>query len=246
MESVRIMRNYGLIGHPLSHSFSMAYFNNKFKNEALDCFFINFDIEKLDSIKDILTQYPDLQGFTITHPYKKEIFKYLSFVDENAKQIGAVNVVKIDTDRKLAGYNTDYIGFQGLLEEAISGKTIKKAYVCGTGGASEAVKFVLTKKDIDYQILSRKNDSYKMLKKTGFNSNELIIDATPVGMYPKSDEMLDLPYETANETNVFIELIYNPEETLFMKEAKKYGASAYNGLKMLTLQAEAAWSIWSL
>ena len=224
----------------------MAYFNNKFKNEALDCFFINFDIEKLDSIKDILTQYPDLQGFTITHPYKKEIFKYLSFVDENAKQIGAVNVVKIDTDRKLAGYNTDYIGFQGLLEEAISGKTIKKAYVCGTGGASEAVKFVLTKKDIDYQILSRKNDSYKMLKKTGFNSNELIIDATPVGMYPKSDEMLDLPYETANETNVFIDLIYNPEETLFMKEAKKYGASAYNGLKMLTLQAEAAWSIWSL
>ena len=146
----------------------MAYFNNKFKNEALDCFFINFDIEKLDSIKDILTQYPDLQGFTITHPYKKEIFKYLSFVDENAKQIGAVNVVKIDTDRKLAGYNTDYIGFQGLLEEAISGKTIKKAYVCGTGGASEAVKFVLTKKDIDYQILSRKNDSYKMLKKNGF------------------------------------------------------------------------------
>ena len=223
----------------------MAYFNNKFKNEALDCFFINFDIEKLDSIKDILAQYPDLQGFTITHPYKKEIFKYLSFVDENAKQIGAVNVVKIDTDRKLAGYNTDYIGFQGLLEEAISGKTIKKAYVCGTGGASEAVKFVLTKKDIDYQILSRKNDSYKMLKKTGFNSNELIIDATPVGMYPKSDEMLDLPYETANETNVFIDLIYNPEETLFMKEAKKQGAKAFNGLKMLTLQAEAAWDIWN-
>ena len=223
----------------------MAYFNNKFKNEALDCFFINFDIEKLDSIKDILTQYPDLQGFTITHPYKKEIFKYLSFVDENAKQIGAVNVVKIDTDRKLAGYNTDYIGFQGLLEEAISGKTIKKAYVCGTGGASEAVKFVLTKKDIDYQILSRKNDSYKMLKKTGFNSNELIIDATPVGMYPKSDEMLDLPYETANETNVFIDLIYNPEETLFMKEAKKQGAKTFNGLKMLQLQAEAAWDIWN-
>ena len=223
----------------------MAYFNNKFKNEALDCFFINFDIEKLDSIKDILTQYPDLQGFTITHPYKKEIFKYLSFVDENAKQIGAVNVVKIDTDRKLAGYNTDYIGFQGLLEEAISGKTIKKAYVCGTGGASEAVKFVLTKKDIDYQILSIKNDSYKMLKKTGFNSNELIIDATPVGMYPKSDEMLDLPYETANETNVFIDLIYNPEETLFMKEAKKQGAKTFNGLKMLQLQAEAAWDIWN-
>ena len=154
MESDNIMQNYGLIGHPLSHSFSKAYFNNKFKNEALDCFFINFDIEKLESIKDILVQYPDLQGFTITHPYKKEIFDYLSFVDDNAKQIGAVNVVKIDSERKLHGFNTDYIGFQGLLEEATAGKNIKKAYVCGTGGASEAVKFVLKKKNIDFEILT--------------------------------------------------------------------------------------------
>lgn len=244
MESDIIMRNYGLIGHPLSHSFSMAYFNNKFKNEALDCFFINFDIEKLESIKDIIAQYPDLQGFTITHPYKKEIFNYLSFVDENAKQIGAVNVVKIDSDRKLHGFNTDYIGFQGLLEEAIEGTSIKKAYVCGTGGASEAVKFVLKNKGIVFESLSRKNDSYNDLRATGFHDNELIINATPVGMYPKCDEMLDLPYNTANATNIFIDLIYNPEETMFMKEAKKHGAKAYNGLKMLTLQAESAWEIW--
>lgn len=239
------MQQYGLIGHPLSHSFSKAYFNNKFQNEALDCFFINFDIEKLESIKNIIVQYPDLQGFTITHPYKKEIFDYLSFVDENAKEIGAVNVVKIDSDRKLHGFNTDYIGFQGLLEEAIAGKDIKKAYICGTGGASEAIRFVLKKKDIDFEILSRKNDSYQRLNDAGFNSNELIINATPVGMYPKSDEMLDLPYETVNSSNVFIDLIYNPEETMFMKEAKKHGAKAYNGLRMLTLQAEAAWKIWN-
>ena len=238
------MRNYGLIGHPLSHSFSMAYFNNKFKNEELDCFFINFDIEKLDSIKDIIIQYPDLQGFTTTHPYKKAIFQYLSYIDENAKQIGAVNVVKIDSDRKLTGYNTDYIGFQGLLEEATDGKNIKKAYVCGTGGAAEAVKFVLKKKIIDFEVLSRKNDSYQNLKKNGFHDNELIINATPVGMFPNSNEKLDLPYETVNNSNVFIDLIYNPEETMFMREAKKYGASVYNGLKMLTLQAEAAWKIW--
>ena len=221
-------------------------FNNKFKNEDLDCFFINFDIEKLESIKDILIQYPDLQGFTTTHPYKKAIFQYLSYVDENAEQIGAVNVVKIDSERKLTGYNTDYIGFQGLLEEATDGKNIQKAYVCGTGGASEAVKFVLKRKNLHYDVLSRKNDSYQILKKNGFHDNELIINATPVGMFPNSDEMLDLPYETANNTNVFIDLIYNPEETMFMREAKKYGASAFNGLKMLTLQAEAAWRIWSL
>ena len=240
------MRYYGLIGHPLSHSFSKAYFEDKFRNEDLDCFFVNFDIEKLDSIKDIIIQYPDLQGFTTTHPYKKAIFQYLSFVDSNAKEIGAVNVVKIDADKKLHGYNTDYIGFQGLLEEAMAGKTIKKAYVCGTGGASEAVKFVLKKKKIEFEVLSRKDDSYQQIKKNGFKDNELIINATPVGMYPNSDGLLDLPYSTANSTNIFIDLIYNPEETMFMKEAKKYGASAYNGLKMLKLQAEAAWRIWSL
>ena len=240
------MQQYGLIGHPLSHSFSQAYFNNKFKNEALDCFFINFDIEKLESIKDILIQYPDLQGFTITHPYKKEIFRYLSFVDENAKEIGAVNVVKIDSERKLHGYNTDYIGFQGLLEEATANMCRKSAYVCGTGGAADAVNYVLKNKGSEIKVLSRKNDSYQRLKDEGFHDNELIINATPVGMYPKYDEMPDLPYETANETNVFIDLIYNPEETMFMKEAKKHGAKAYNGLKMLQLQAEAAWRIWSL
>jgi len=240
------MQYYGLIGHPLSHSFSKAYFEDKFRNEALDCFFVNFDIERLESIKDIIIQYPDLQGFTTTHPYKKAIFQYLSFIDRNAKEIGAVNVVKIDVDKKLHGYNTDYIGFQGLLEEAIEGKHINKAYICGTGGASEAVKFVLKNKGISFEILSRKDDSYQRLNNAGFHDNELIINATPVGMYPNSDGLLELPYATANSSNVFIDLIYNPEETMFMKEAKKYGASAYNGLKMLKLQAEAAWRIWSL
>ena len=240
------MQYYGLIGHPLSHSFSKAYFEDKFRNEALDCFFVNFDIERLESIKDIIIQYPDLQGFTTTHPYKKAIFQYLSFIDRNAKEIGAVNVVKIDADKKLHGYNTDYIGFQGLLEEAIEGKHINKAYICGTGGASEAVKFVLKNKGISFEILSRKDDSYQRLNNAGFHDNELIINATPVGMYPNSDGLLELPYVTANSSNVFIDLIYNPEETMFMKEAKKYGASAYNGLKMLKLQAEAAWRIWSL
>ena len=222
----------------------MAYFNNKFKNEDLDCFFINFDIEKLESIKDILIQYPDLQGFTTTHPYKKAIFQYLSNIDENAKQIGAVNVVKIGSDRKLTGYNTDYIGFRGLMEEATNNMRIKSAYICGTGGAADAVNYVLKNKGIAFKVLSRKNDSYQRLKSEGFHDNELIINATPVGMYPNSDGLLDLPYETANETNVFIDLIYNPEETRFMSEAKKHGAKTFNGLKMLQLQAEAAWKIW--
>lgn len=240
------MKTFGLIGHPLSHSFSKAYFDNKFKNEDLDCFFVNFDIERLDSIQDIIVQYPDLQGFTITHPYKKEIFRYLDTVDANAKEIGAVNVVKVEADKKLHGYNTDYIGFQGLMEEAIAGRDIKRAYICGTGGASEAVKFVFKNKGIDYRLLSRKDGSYQTVWNEGFHSNELIINATPVGMYPNSGDLLNLPYQTADNTDIFIDLIYNPEETMFMKEAKKNGAKAYNGLKMLKLQAEAAWKIWSL
>lgn len=240
------MKTFGLIGHPLSHSFSKAYFDNKFKKEHLDCRFTNFDIEKLDKLEEIIKQNSDLQGFTITHPYKKEIFQYLYSVDADAKEIGAVNVMKIDANGKLHGFNTDYIGFQGLLEEATANRNIKKAYICGTGGASEAVQFVLKNKGIDIEVLSRKNRSYDNLRKTGFHDNELIINATPVGMYPKSDELLDLPYETANATDIFIDLIYNPEETRFMQEAKKRGARAFNGLKMLKLQAEAAWRIWIL
>ena len=239
-----MIRYYGLIGHPLGHSFSKAYFEEKFKNENLDCRFLNFDIEKIEKIKEITAQYPDLQGFTITYPYKEMIFPYIDAIDENAKEIGAVNMVKI-SDGKLKGFNTDYIGFQGLLESAIKDKKIKKAYICGSGGASKAVRFVLRNKNINFEILTRKNDSYQELNSRGFQDNELIINATPVGMYPKCDDMLDLPYSTANESNVFIDLIYNPKETRFMKEAKKHGAMTFNGLKMLQLQAEAAWEIWN-
>ena len=235
-----------MIGHPLSHSFSKVYFEEKFKSQHLDCHFTNFDIDNLNKITEIISQNPDLQGFTITHPYKKAIIPYLDFIDANAKEIGAVNVVKIDSERRLHGFNTDYIGFQGLLEEALGEKEYKNAYLCGTGGASYAVKLVLKNKGIKVKILTRKNDSYQLLKNEGFHDNQLIINATPVGMYPDCDEMLNLPYETANESDVFIDLIYNPEETKFMREAKKYGAKVYNGLKMLKLQAEAAWAIWSV
>ena len=240
------MKAFGLIGHPLSHSFSKSYFEKKFKNEALQCRFVNFDIENLGFLEKIIAENPDLQGFTVTHPYKKAIIPYLHSIDDDAKQIGAVNVVKISSDGKLHGFNTDYIGFKGLLEEATKNLCLKRAHLCGTGGAAEAVKFVLRQKNIDFEVLSRKNNSYQNLKNKGFRSNELIINATPVGMYPKNDEMLDLPYHTADSTNVFIDLIYNPEETMFMREAKKYGARVCNGLRMLELQAEGAWGVWSL
>lgn len=238
------MKSYGLIGKSLSHSHSKDYFENKFKKEGLDCRFLNFDIDNLGSLREIISQNDDLQGFTVTYPYKKTIFSYLDFIDEEAREIGAVNVVKINPDRKLHGLNTDYIGFQGLLHDAIHERNIKKAFVCGSGGASEAVRYVLKKEKIDFEILSRKDNSYQDIKIHGFHSNELIINATPVGMYPHIQDFLDLPYDTADSTNVFIDLIYNPDETIFMKKAREHGAKVYNGLKMLYLQADKALEIW--
>lgn len=244
------MRFYGLIGHPLKHSYSKDYFENKFRNDCLDCKFVNFDIESLDMLESIIGSNPELQGFTVTHPYKNEIIGHLDFIDENAEKIGAVNVVRIDPDRKLHGFNTDYIGFQELLKEAIQDKEIVKALILGTGGASKAVSFVLENKNIDFQFVTRNvrhenQKSYHELKNEGFHDNELIINATPLGMHPNVTECADVPYSTINSSNVLIDLIYNPGETLFLKKGATRGASTYNGLKMLHIQADAAWSIWN-
>lgn len=242
------MKSFGLIGHPLGHSFSKKYFENKFENEHLDCSFSNFDLESLDNLDKMISEN-NLQGFTITYPYKNEIIEHLDFIDENAKEIGAVNVVKIDSDRKLHGFNSDYIGFQGLLENAIQDREIGRALILGTGGASKAVSFVLKNKNIDFQFITRNvryenQKSYNELKKEGFHDNELIINATPIGMHPNANNCLDLPFETLNPSNILIDLIYNPEETIFLKRGKSQGAKTFNGLKMLYLQADAAWEIW--
>lgn len=243
------MKSFGLIGHPLGHSISKKYFENKFEKEHLDCNFSNFDLENLDNLDKIISENPDLQGFTITYPYKNEIIKHLDFIDENAKEIGAVNVVKIDSDRKLHGFNSDYIGFQGLLEDAIQDREIGRALILGTGGASKAVSFVLKNKNIDFQFITRNvryenQKSYTELKNESFHDNELIINATPIGMHPNTNNCLDLPFETLNPSDILIDLIYNPEETVFLKKGKSQGAKTFNGLKMLYLQADAAWEIW--
>lgn len=244
------MRLYGLIGHPLEHSFSKDYFEKKFRNECLDCKFMNFDIDSLDKLKGTVISNPDLQGFTVTFPYKNEIISHLDSIDKSANEIGAVNVVKIDHGGKLHGFNTDYIGFQELLTDATSEKKISRAIVCGTGGASKAVQHVLKMKHIEYQIVSRNPNtadslSYQQLKDCGFHDNELIINTTPLGMHPNTNECVDIPFDTINQSNILIDLIYNPEETLFLKKGKSKGASIYNGLKMLHIQADAAWDIWN-
>lgn len=243
------MTLYGLIGHPLEHSFSKSYFEKKFKVVGSDCRFANFDIDSLEILKDSVLSHADLQGFTVTYPYKNDIIRHLDYIDHDAEEIGAVNVVNIDSDRKLTGYNTDFIGFEGLLKLATKGKNISRAIVCGTGGASKAVRYVLDRNNIKYLTVSRKPQSencisYNKLKADCFHDNELIINTTPLGMHPQENNFVDIPYDTINSSNILIDLIYNPEETVFLAKGKAQGAKTYNGLKMLYLQADAAWEIW--
>lgn len=242
-------QRFGLVGHPLDHSFSKDFFSEKFKKEELDCSFFNYDTVNLEEWYDFIKKNKDIKGFTVTCPFKHDIIKYIDNLDITADAVGAVNVVRRNDDDTLSGFNTDVIGFETLMTEAIHGKNINNAMVLGNGGASKAVQYVLKKHNIPFVIISRNsnngNISYNDLMNKGFDNHCLIIQATPVGMYPNVNDSLPLPYHSINDTDVFIDLIYNPEKTVFLSEAEKHGASIYNGLKMLHAQAESAWKIWT-
>ena len=247
---------YGLIGKKLGHSFSKDYFTKKFSQLNIDYSYQNIEIQNIEDIIPYIKEHKNLKGFNVTVPYKEEILPFLDETDITAKEVGAVNTVKIYDDGSLKGFNTDVVGFERLFEETTRLQdyktTSRSALILGSGGASKAVQYVLKKKGIPYKIVSRKlgmrNEElgmgYEELNTIGFEPYSIIINATPVGMFPNVNECLELPYSTANENNVFIDLIYNPEETLFMKKGKAQGAAAYNGLMMLHEQAEAAWNIW--
>ena len=241
------MKRYGLIGHPLKHSLSRHYFNEKFEYEGLDCLYQHFDLKSLDELQEVRERYPDLCGFNVTIPYKEAIIPLLDDIDPVAKEVGAVNVVKI-TDGKLKGYNTDVYGFEQLLDRAINGKTIEHALVLGTGGASKAVQYVLQQKGIAYTLVSRdaaKGDyTYDTLTDDILNQHHLIINTTPLGMFPQTDEFPDLHYQGLSKKHVLIDLIYNPKETAFMELGRTWGAKAYGGMQMFEEQAKKTWEIF--
>ncbi|MCR5657698.1 MAG: shikimate dehydrogenase [Bacteroidales bacterium] len=241
------MKRYGLIGHPLKHSLSRFYFNEKFEYEDLDCLYQHFDLKSLDELHEVMEKYPDLCGFNVTIPYKEAIIPLLDEMDETAQQVGAVNVVKI-TDCKLKGYNTDVYGFEQLLNRATNGKTIHHALVLGTGGASKAVRYVLKQKGIPYSTVSRsaeKGDyTYDTLSDEVLHQNFLIINTTPLGMAPQVDGFPDIHYQALSSKHVLIDLIYNPKETAFMELGKTWGAKVYNGMQMFEEQAKKTWEIW--
>ena len=251
---------FGLLGKSLGHSFSKDYFTKKFSELNLNYSYQNIEIENISDIIPFIKENKNLKGFNVTVPYKEEIIPFLDFIDDTAKEVGAVNTVKIYNDGRLKGFNTDVIGFEKLLEESQSRKDTKShsfsnTLIFGSGGASKAVQYVLNKKNIPYKIVSRAfklgvrsvelGVGYDEINATGFSPYSIIINTTPVGMFPNVNECLELPYSTIESRHIFIDLIYNPEETLFLKNARLNGASTYNGLKMLHEQAEASWRIWN-
>ncbi len=243
------MKRYGLIGHPLKHSQSRFYFNEKFEHEGLDCRYQHFDLKTLDELHEVMATYPDLCGFNVTLPYKEAILPLLDEIDPVAKEVGAVNVVTINEGR-LKGYNSDVYGFEQLLNRAINGKAIAHALILGTGGASKAVRYVLQQKNIPFSTVSRnaeKGDyTYDTLTDEVLRQNHLIINTTPLGMYPQVDNFPDLHYQVLGNKHILIDLIYNPKTTAFMELGKTWGAKVYGGLQMFEEQAKKTWEIFSI
>ena len=231
------MQKYGLIGYPLGHSFSKNFFNQKFESEHIDAQYINFEIPSIKDFKDVLKFNPELHGLNVTIPYKEQVIPYLDDLDEDARLIGAVNVIKFARGflgkTKLIGYNSDVIGFRRSIEPLLT-DSHRRALILGTGGASKASR---TAKEgcITYADLTREMmDRYTV-----------IVNTTPLGMFPNVDSCPDIPYEWLTPNHLLYDLLYNPDETLFMRRGKERGATVKNGLEMLLLQAFAAWEIWN-
>lgn len=242
------MNTYGLIGYPLEHSFSGKYFAEKFEKENIqNCEYRLFPLENIQKFEELKKQ--EIAGLNVTIPYKEQIIHYLDELDEHAKSIGAVNVIQFKNG-KIKGYNSDYYGFIDSLLKFLPAAFKSKALILGTGGASKAIKQVLTDLSIPYKIVSRKGGfdfTYDDLnaKPEFFDDFHLIINTTPLGTYPKVEEKPELPYETLSEDHYLYDLVYNPSETSFMKAGEKRGAKTINGLEMLIGQAEKSWEIWN-
>ena len=276
------MNTYGLIGYPLGHSFSRKFFTEKFEKEGIDAQYLNFEIPSIEEFPEIIKNNPELRGLNVTIPYKQQVMQYLDDISEEAKAIGAVNVVRIERPSpqpspimgretmrnagnkpdglpikgdmseglrgSLIGYNSDVIGFVESIRPLLKAHH-KKALILGTGGASKAIRYGLEKKlGMKTLFVSRSARegmiTYEEVTAEVLKEYEVIVNCSPVGMYPHVDECPALPYEAMNENNLLYDLVYNPLETLFMKKGAEQGATVKNGLEMLHLQAIASWKFW--
>lgn len=242
------MKVYGIIGYPLGHSFSRSYFTEKFLREGIrDCTYENFPLSSITELPALLNAEPLLCGFNVTIPYKEQVLPYLDELSEEVRKIGACNCVRIVNGKK-TGFNTDVIGFEGSLLHAFP-RLPERALVLGTGGAAKAVEFVLNKRSVSFQYVSRSPRpgqlSYKDLTQSTLSNHLLIINTTPLGMHPLEEQCPPLPYEYVGEKHCLFDLIYNPAKTLFLKKGEENGARIQNGMEMLLLQAAENWKIWN-
>ncbi len=242
------MKTFGLLGKNIDYSFSRGYFKDKFETNKLDCTYTNFDLETIKDFELLKTTSNLLSGLNVTIPYKEAVLPYLDAIDSEALEIGAVNTIKIKNG-KLTGYNTDHYGFKNSLKPHLKPHH-KKALILGTGGASKAVAFALKSLGIKFDYVSRSQSktvtyTYESLAINGIENYQIIINCTPLGTFPEIDTCPAIPYESINSNHLLFDLIYNPAETLFLKNGKSKNATIINGLKMLQLQAEKSWEIWN-
>ena len=244
------MDKYGLIGYPLQHSFSISYFNEKFQNEYINAKYINFEILTIDALPEILASNPELKGLNVTIPYKEKVISFLDTVSPEARAIGAVNVIRVEhkgNDIVLKGYNSDLIGFTQSIQPMLR-PYHKKALILGTGGASKAINYGLKSLGLDTVLVSRFERpgtiQYEKITPEVIEEYNVIVNCTPCGMYPHFEECPNLPYEAMSNKTLLYDLIYNPDQTLFMKKGLRMGATVKNGLEMLLLQAFASWEFW--
>ncbi|MCL2027133.1 MAG: shikimate dehydrogenase [Bacteroidales bacterium] len=243
------MKQFGLIGYPLKVSFSKGYFSAKFERENLsDSFYELHPLADISEFPDLLKKHSNLCGLNVTIPYKKTVIPFLDGLDESASEAGAVNVIKFQKDGKLIGYNSDVFGFEQSFLSFVKPHH-RSALVLGTGGAAAAVAYILRKHQIPYQFVSRQKTatalSYEDLHQNGFGDANILINTTPLGMTPNIETFPDLPYEKITSDFLCYDLVYTPDETLFLTKSKAQGATIKNGLDMLHLQAERAWEIWN-
>lgn len=241
-------KKFGLIGYPLSHSFSKKYFKEKFERENIsDCHYDLFPIEHIEQLPALIQSQADLVGLNVTIPYKELVIPYLDELDEDAAKVGAVNTIRFQNGQ-LKGYNTDVFGFEQSLVNFLPQDLQPTSLILGTGGAAKAVAYVLQKLGFPYRFVSRRKGegrfTYQDLENKGLDQYHLIINTTPLGTYPNIDHYPALPYEQLGQQHFLFDLVYNPAETLFLKKGKEQGASTINGLDMLIGQAEEAWAIW--
>lgn len=245
------MKQFGLIGKTLHHSFSKKYFTEKFKNETIeDASYELFELESIRAFPDLIKRHKaSLAGLNVTIPYKREVMQFLDDVDERARIIDAVNTIKFEPNGKIIGYNTDYDGFKDSIMKWNVSKV--SALILGTGGASGAVKKVLEDLSIEYKIVSRSKDdhviTYKEIEENPeiIRSNRLIVNTTPLGTFPNIEDKPNLPYNQLSSKHMLFDLVYNPEISAFLQEGVERNAHTRNGYDMLVGQAEASWSIWN-